>query len=708
MKRRSIVWLLVVGIIIYSFTGCGSNSTPTLDVKSKLRVIEKRINKLDTEFLVNNVYIEPSETDSEVVIAAAFLEAVFLDSVDTAVKTVTTIVINNLENSNLVTKKDLAKLVKEWKENILKNFKYEITDYQVIDDARTIHDGAKVVLVEQKIMVNKDSYTGKAYFEFIYQDKKWKFHIISKKDIYANSSENTNGETDKIDAEELTQKSELSKDENNASESLKKVETGSIDKHGINLSYDLSKIRYLFAADNTASMMGYHIDNKFVTLMKGIENTNNSYANSSITTVMGNDKGYYKWFPYDGKVAVGVTRTDKNSYPYYCIGKSYESKYMGPVSLLLDDENNVGAFAANTVTTIVTDLHEQGGSLYTIGTDIRKKCIENLGNEDEFAIAIFYFDFYYDGTSWIVDPRDPSKSISAIFDGSSDKRPLYVIMAGQKEGVYDFVNILKKWLKQNDLSYEMVDNLKVIEDSNAQIELFAGESAVASDINELIKSNSDSKEEELEEYVNSHITRLIECDEEQIVNFTSSEIDSDSLCYMESKLEINSSYKGYWNWIGKYATEIKNDATEIPYTVACNGVKIYQDLNGTWKQLSEKEWKKMFNVLAADGIIRISCISENPEVKFKKQNFKFIFDMEKSIEKKISYPSWIKKQDFSLSGVEDNPDEKLWHQKTMDLDFFCRSLLSLSTTETTIDCGISHSDSIEIVLFNVSNKQWLF
>lgn len=432
MRQKIMLLMLVIVLsVIGTMSGCGKNNSPKMDVGSRLKTIEKHMNKLDSNYFIENVYIEKIETDSEVVIAAVFLGDVLSESIGAAAKTAITMVINGIEETGLLTKKELRNIVAEWKENILKDFEYEITGYEVIENAYTTHDDAIVVRVDHMITVNSFAYSDSVLLEFIYQDKKWKFQMISEADIiYGDKSEEETGEMTNESAIPESSDNKDTTDTGNGEapdkEEPSEVTTGTIDTLGIDLSHDLSDIHFLFAPDNTKSMEGYSVDPLYVSLMKGLENILGTYKNSSIATLMGDDNRHLRWFPYSGKVALGVTSTDK-SYTYYCSGGSYESSYAGPMNLLLEDTNKVGAFSDDTVTTLVTDLHEQGGTLYEIGNDIRKACISSLGNEREYGIVVFCFQFYFDGTSYILDPNDMAHSIPAEFDGTIDKRPLYAV-----------------------------------------------------------------------------------------------------------------------------------------------------------------------------------------------------------------------------------------------------------------------------------------
>ena len=709
MRQKLMSLMLVIAMVFTcSMTGCGKNNLPQLDVGSRLKTIEKHLNKLDSDYFIKNVYVETIETDSEALVAVAFLGNVIFETTGAVTQAVFTTLMNGIEKTGLLTKKELGNIVSEWKENILEDFEYEITGYEVIENAYTSHDNAVVVRVDHRITVNNIAHSDSILLEFVYQDKKWKFQVITEADIrYGDKSEEgaiettneaaipestDNNDTEATDASDIPDKEELSE-----------VTTGTVDTPGIDLSYDLSGIHFLWAPDNTKSMMGYSADPLYVAMMKGMENILGTYKNSSIATLMGDDNRHLRWFPYSGKVALGVTSTDK-SYTYYCSGGSYESVYAGPIHLLLEDENKVGAFSADTVTTLVTDLHEQGGTLYELGNDIRKACINSLGDEKEYGIAVFCFQFFFDGNSYIVNPNDMAHSISAKFDGTTDKRPVYVIMAGQKEGVYDYSTKLKSWMRQNSISFEYIDNLRAIEDPDVHLAWDEAPSANQKQIKDIIKSKSDNTESELDDYLKTHITRLEECPREKVNAYTSTDISDQTLFYVNASMEINTKYKGFWNWTHHYIPEMESVYNKVPYVTICDSVQVFAEDNSNWVELSPKDWMKLFEISTENGALRVTSLGKHSSEFYKKKNFRFVFHMKQTLNKIETYPSWINSQDMELSGILISSDEKEWHKKTRDLDLFCRSLLAMTTTEDSIDCGIEHTQDLEVVILNVSNK----
>lgn len=707
-QKLTLLMLIVVLAITGTMTGCGNNKPPKLDVGSRLNTIEKHMNKLDSDYFVENIYMEKIETDSEVIIATVFLGDVLFESIGSTAKTVFTMVMNGVEETGLLTKKELRNIVAEWKEDILKDFEYEIAGYEVIENAYTTHDNAVVVRVDHVITVNNITHPDSILLEFIYQDKKWKFQMISEADVryYDKAEESTSETTNESANPESTDNKDtavIGNDKVPDKEKLSEISTGTVDTPGIDLSYDLSGIHFLFAPDNTKSMMGYSADPLYVSLMKGLENILGTYKNSSIATLMGDDNKHLRWFPYSGKVALGVTSTDM-SYTYYCAGGSYESSYAGPMNLLLEDTNKVGAFSDDTVTTLVTDLHEQGGTLYEIGNDIRKACINSLSDEKEYGIAVFCFQFYFNGTSYIVDPDDMAHSISAEFDGTTDKRPLYVIMAGQKEGVYDYSTKLKSWLKQNNTSYEYIDNLRAIEDPDVHLEWNEASSADQKQIKDIIKSKNDNNETELEDYLKTHITRLTECPSEEVNTYTATEFSDQALVYVNASLEINNKFKGFWNWTHQYVSEMESAYNNVPYVTACDSVQVFTEENSDWIELSPKDWMKLFEIDTENGTLRVTSLGKQSVEFYRKKNYKFVFHMKQTLNKIETYPSWIGSQDMELSGILLSSEEKEWHKKTRDLDLFCRSLLAMTTAEDSINCGIEHTQDLEVVILNVSNK----
>ncbi|MCQ2501633.1 MAG: hypothetical protein MJ117_09865, partial [Lachnospiraceae bacterium] len=474
------------------------------------------------------------------------------------------------------------------------------------------------------------------------------------------------------------------------------------------ISYD--DLKYLLAADSTVTMMGYANDPKYVSLMKGLESILNGYQDSSTAVIDANENKFLRWLPYDGNVALGVTKTDDETksederFGYYCLLSegSYENKNEGPISLLMKDEEGVGAFAEDTVTVLVSDFQEQGSSLYKIGQDIRKKCVANLGSEEDYAAAVLAFDFYYNGTSYVMNPDNPSESIRAEFDGS-DTKPLYVLITGQKDGVRDYLIKVSKYLDTAGIAFAQVDNLKAVDDPEIQVEVTAGEYADKQEIKELIRSKDRDRKAELEEYVQTHITRLEECGLEEAKKRTDAEVGSGALTYKGISLKINSSYKGFWNWTAAYAEQLQGMQEMLPTTTTCTGFQVYQDVDGTWMEIPALKWPELFDITATDGNLKVRCLGGKSEIKLKKKNLKVVFHMLQSVEKEVTYPDWIREKDFSLSGAGNTDDPKLWNQKTMDLDLFCRSILDMKTTDTVIHCSINKAQDVEVIFCNVDS-----
>lgn len=718
VKRRITAMIVLICMLVSCLTGCGSMTEEKQSriMKKELKKIEKEINHLDVEKLVKDFYAE--ETGNEVDMAALFLVNVVGESAEPAAELLMPLIVKDInENGQVITVDELKAEVKKWKKNILKAFDYKVLGFEAIPDAQTIHENSMVAYVDQTVNLGVLEHSFSSYIEFVKVGRGWKFHPIAEADVYAGRSQQNQEATEETEKAGNTEEAAKTESIENAEsdETAESIDvsdtTDSTPVTATDKSVSLDDLNFLLAPDTTITMMGYASDPNYVSMMKGLESILNDYKKHSTTVIDANADEFLRWFPYDGNVALGVTKTDDESKPdherfgYYCLREegTYEDENAGPISLLLEDEKGVGAFGTDNVTVLVSDLQEQGSSLYKIGTDIRKKCIQNLGNEENYAAAVLAFDFLYNGASYVMDPEHPSESIRADFDGVKDTKPLYVLIAGQKEGVRDYLIKVSKYLDTAGIPFEQVDNLKAADDPEIQVEVAAGAYADKEEINELIHSSGKEKKAILEEYLLTHITRLEECSLDDAKKHTKAEVASGTLLYKGVTQKINSSYKGFWNWTATFEELQQGMQEMLPTTTTCTGIQVYQDVDGTWTEVPALKWPELFDIIAEDGKLQVRCLGSKAGVKLKKKNLKVVFHMKQSVDKEVAYPDWIREKDFSLSGAGSTEDPKLWNQKTLDLDLFCRSILDMKTTDTIIPCSIEKEQDVEVIFFKVDS-----
>lgn len=191
MKKKFIICMLLVGLVGCCISGCNSGTehfpeTVTEDylsgsrVDQEIRMLEKKVNELDLDYLQEHIYMDSVETDNGAVIAAAFLGDMLFRGAGTAAQTVGNIAVHALDNYNLASPEELSDQIAQWKDGLLKDLVYEIDDYEVITPSEANTEEQALVRIHQNIKVGFVSYSGEVYLEFIRQDDIWKFHIVSQ------------------------------------------------------------------------------------------------------------------------------------------------------------------------------------------------------------------------------------------------------------------------------------------------------------------------------------------------------------------------------------------------------------------------------------------------------------------------------------------------------------------------------------------------
>lgn len=451
---------------------------------------------------------------------------------------------------------------------------------------------------------------------------------------------------------------------------------------------DYKNIRILFAVDNTKSMKGYAADPQYINLLKILERHLSDFQKKETILVPTTSKDskekkeYLKWqeYNYDEKGLVGVSAVKTES-DFYCKGE-YENQNNGPIHLLLKDEYAVGAFSENTVNVLVTDFHEQGGALYSLGEEIRKTCEENLGPKSDYAAAILAFNFAFKGYAYITDPEDPTHSLKKKMEPPKDTKPLYVVIAGQADGVRHYCDFLRQDLAEENIVYHQIDNIERFNESDSILNLVPERKAVQQDFSD------ENKKDKLLTIAQKHLVGLMPLDPVQ--NGFSEEntlvyaMDNDSV----SLPEFRNLFDGFANWICSYEFEdTGSDFTKYAVMVTKSPpyeVEFFNPDQKCWEAFTETSCAPQnfpLEITANENLLRItmggkSLIADDDRVYLNKCDLKITFHVECVLQRLDSSTEWI--DNYDLNYDPSIPEEELF-TKTLDLSTFCRGLLGIKT-----------------------------
>lgn len=469
---------------------------------------------------------------------------------------------------------------------------------------------------------------------------------------------------------------------------------------------DYSNMNILLAVDNTRSMKGYAKDQNYINLLKILEKNLSDYQ-KKITVLApaseANSKKYLKWqdYDYDKNGNVSSNAIDSNS-SFYCKGE-YENVHKGPIHLLFDDEKEVGAFAANTVNVLVTDFHEQGGSLHTLGEDIRKKCVENLGDASEYAAAILAFDFAFGGEAYIIDPENPTNSIETIMDAEKDTKPLYVVIAGQADGVKHYCELVVQCLADEKIVHDQIDNLESLGESDSVLGLVPERKAVQQDF-----SNAENREQVLA-IAREYLVGLKPYDP------AGSKYPESTLLYDMDPNSVSvpgsaNLFEGFANWICRF--ELKDTGSALTtYAVQDISYEVFleDESQEGWKLLTEESWKGKtppFEIVAEEDFLSVTMCgkalgTDEDRMYLNNCNIKMIFRVNCALQRLDSSLEWIERYDLhNYSKIPKNE----WPTRTLDLGDFCRGLLGIRTAELMREYeNPLHQETFEVVFMEMKN-----
>ncbi len=699
-KNRIIIYFVLMLLIVCNFSSCAR--TAPLPINRLLTEFERAVNEQNEEYFKKNMYIERDELLFE-----DLLEVCINDILDfVGIEQLNSIQNDILKNENA----GLFEKVYAVLENDIRiaiNAHEIMLDKKVPKTEKKSYERAVIVKIYTTVQYGTVYLNKERYLKYVKltEEKSWKFQYLTEEELIiemTNDSKNseTAEETMEIITEFESENNEIADSEQNNKELTVKL-----------------------FIDNTASTKGFITsDAKYQKLVNKIENImkhGSVYTKYTLQDEGGNLKVYtsqeleesddfLKWREYKAPIAQKLKSKDGDG--YYAQAE-FESEFDNPISLIIEQKDELNIFDPNGIIVVISDLHDQGQCLSTWGQDIRKNFLDSISEEEKYGAAIFVLNLPFEGTSWINDPNDLNyeNELQAEFKG--EKKPISILIAGNIDGVIEKTAEFEKVLKEEQVDYNTINNLVPAVENKFSYE--AAKSITKSDVKEIRKD----RDKNIEDLIGFYCVRLV-----PTVDVEPGKPNAD-MCYRFEKITINKHHKKDIIWTAFYPKQVSdnNGNHKIRKMVSAVSVQVYQENNGTLRKIPETEWIQHFRIKMDEtidfgtymGIDNTSYVNESGHASkelgiiriealdtalVEENNYYFEFKFETVIDKCIKYPNeWIKQLDYDLScaSVE---TEKVWHTKIFNLDAYIRGVMGMTTTSTELICTTIEENLLTVAL----------